>query len=253
MKLRGVGVLAAGLCLSSVSFAQGTDEFGAYGGKERRYGYESPQTAAFEARFGRYRPGVDNEFSGATPFQSTFGDDTRYSIGFEVDWQALRIPSLGTLGPGVGWGYTSFSADAFLSDGTGRASQETSLEIMPMYLVGVLRADVFAKEFSIPLVPYAKLGLGYALWWTGDGSGTSEDPNGFKGRGASYGLHYALGGMFLLDVLDRTSAVELDNAIGVNNTYFFFEWTVSTLDGFGGGDQMQVGSNSWTLGLALEI
>lgn len=253
MKRLRLGVFAAVLSASSVTFAQGTDEFGSYGGMERRYGYESPQNAAFEARFGRYQPGIDDEFSGATPFRSTFGDDSRYSIGFEVDWQALRIPSLGTLGPGVGWAYTSFSADAFLSDGTGRAAQETSLEIMPMYVVGVLRADVFAKQFSIPLVPYAKLGLGYAMWWTGDGSDGSVDDAGVKGRGASYGLHYALGGMFLLDVLDRTSAVEMDNAVGVNNTYFFFEWTVATLDGFGAGDQMQVGSNSWTLGLALEI
>ena len=237
---------------SGASLAQGTDEFGAYGGMERRRGYESPQHAAFEFRLGRYQPQIDNEFSGATPFESTFGNDTRFIIGFELDWQALRIPGLGTFGPGFGWGYTKFGADAFLSDGTGRAAQETTLEIMPMYVVGVLRADVFARELSIPLVPYAKLGLGYALWWTGDGSDTSEDDAGVKGRDASYGLHYALGGMLLLDALDRTSAVEMDNVTGVNNSYLFIEWTVSMLDGFGG-DQMNVGSNSWTLGLALEF
>ncbi|MEZ4220731.1 MAG: MXAN_2562 family outer membrane beta-barrel protein [Polyangiaceae bacterium] len=244
---------AAALLVCGAAKAQGTDEFGAYGGMERRYGYESPQNAAFEVRFGRYQPRIDEEFSGATPFETTFGNDTRFIIGFEVDWQALRLGDFASFGPGLGWGYTSFSADAFLSDGTGRAAQETSLEIMPMYLVGVLRVDALPKKLSVPVVPYAKLGVGYALWWVGDGEDTAVDDQGVKGRGSSYGLQWALGGMFLLDIIDRTSAVEIDNTTGVNNTYFFFEWTASVLDGFGAGDQMQVGSSSWTLGLALEI
>lgn len=250
---RAALIAAVVLSWAGTTSAQGTDEFGAYGGLERRHGYESPQNAAFELRFGPYTPDVDDEFSGAAPFAQTFGDDTRILVGIEVDWQALRIPMFGSLGPGVSWGYTRFGADALLADGSGqRSSQQTTLSIMPMTLVGVLRVDVLHREMGIPVVPYGKLGLGYALWWAGDGNGGSE-VDGVKGKGSSYGLHYAVGGMLGLDFIDRASAVEMDSSVGVNSTYFFFEWYRSQLDGFGSGDQMRVGSSTWALGLALEI
>lgn len=248
-----VGCAAAVACALSVrpSFAQGTDELGSYGGLERRHQMESPQNAAFELRFGPYKPEVDSEFNGARPFEDTFGSDNRYLVGIEVDWQALRIPSFGTFGPGFGWGYTKFSGDALLADGSGnRSAQTTTLNVMPMYAVGVLRVDVLARESYVPIVPYAKAGFGYALWWSSDGDGAAHGDDGTVGRGASYGPQFALGAMFLLDIIDRTSAVEIDTTTGVNNTYFFMEWYRSQL---GTGDQMKVGTNTWMLGLALEI
>jgi len=252
--MRAAFVLTATLALGLTSvpaFAQGVDEMGAYGGLEKRHQAESEQNAAFELRFGPYRPEVDSELGGATPFNDTFGSDKRYLIGIEVDWQALRIPKFGSVGPGVGWGYTRFGGDALLADGSGeRSAQETSLSIMPMYLVGVLRVDVLAKETVIPIVPYGKAGLGYALWWAGDGDGSAHAEDGTVGRGASYGFQFALGGMLLLDFIDRTSAVEMDVTTGVNNSYFFMEWYRSQL---GNGDQMKVGTNTWMLGLALEM
>ena len=179
--------LALGGAWSLPAYAQGTDEFGAYGGGDGRGRFESGQSLAVELRFGPYPPAVDEEFGGATPFADTFGNDTRFLFGFEVDWQLLRIPGFGSLAPGFGWGFTSFSADAPLADGTGLSDQETSLTIMPMYLVGVMRVDVLARETDIPLVPYAKLGVGYALWWVSDGADTAADPQGVSGEGASYG------------------------------------------------------------------
>jgi hypothetical protein len=252
-----VGLSLGAFTIVSPAFAQGTDELGAYGGSELRGQYQSPQNAAFELRFGPYKPEVDSEFAGATPFADTFGNDTRYLIGFEVDWQALRVPMFGTFGPGLGWGYTKFSADALLADGSGnRSAQKTTLTLMPMYLVGVLRVDVLARETPVPLVPYVKAGLGYALWWVGSGDERAyyEDPSSgdrIKGKGASYGFQYAIGGMLLLDSFDRSSAVSMDEMTGVNNTYFFLEWYRSMLGT--SGDQMAVGTNTWMLGLALEI
>jgi hypothetical protein len=245
-------LFAAALTFSTVpAFAQGVDALGAYGGRHEEGQYQSPQSAAFELRFGPYRPEVDSELGGPTPFADTFGNDNRYLFGIEVDWQALRIPKFGSFGPGVGWGYTHFGAKALLADGTGnRSAQDTTLSIMPMYLVGVLRVDVLAKETVIPFVPYAKAGFGYAMWWAGDGDGAAYDDNGNIGHGSSYGFQFALGGMLMLDFLDRTSAVEMDNSTGVNHTYFFLEWYRSQL---GTGDQMKVGTNTWVLGLTLEI
>ena len=248
------GLALAAALVSQPALAQGVDEFGAYGGLEDRKLQESGQSTAVEIRFGRYLPNVDDEFdNGATPYEDMFGNSDRFLLGVEVDWQALRIPYLGTLGPGLGWGMTKSSANSPFEDGTGVSGQKTTLSIMPAYLVGVLRADVIAKETLIPVVPYAKLGLGGALWWVGDGDETARTDDGVVGRGISYGYQFALGGMLLLDFFDPSAAVEADNSIGVNNSYLFGEWYYSDLGGFGSANKLQVGTNTWMVGLALEI
>jgi hypothetical protein len=235
-------------CLTA--HAQGVDDFGGYGAKRGQQS-ESKQEAAFELRIGRYRPEVDSQL-GSTPFETTFGSDSRYMFGAEVDWQLVRIPHFGTLAPGLGWGYTKFTAKAAYADGSGTSSSSTRLAIMPMYLVAVARADVLPREFKIPLVPYAKLGVGYGLWWSSDGQ-RSATYQGKTGRGASYGLTYALGAMFLLDVLDEDDAVSADGLTGINNSYIFAEWFRPQLDGFGSKSVLDIGSSSWLLGIALEI
>lgn len=238
---------------SSTASAQtrGVDEFGAYGPSLTRDG--SPQIAAMEIRFGAYNPRVDASVPNGTPYEDTFGSKTRFMVGFEGDWQALRIPHLGTLGPGLGWGYTRSSGYARLTSNLDERSDEsTSLTIMPIYLVAVLRADVFPREFGVPLVPYAKLGMGTALWWTSDGGETAYAGN-VKGTGISYGPQYALGGMFLLDVLDQQTARDADVSLGINHSYVFGEWYGSELDAFGSSKRMNVGANTWVVGLAFEF
>jgi hypothetical protein len=230
--------------------AQSTDEFGAYGTNTQNHG-ESPQSGAIEARFGRYIPQVDKSVPGA-PFKDVFGTKSRYMFGLEGDWQALRLPHIGTLGPGIGWGYTRATGNAHITATGLPSAEQTALSVMPFYLVGVLRADVFMREFGVPLVPYAKLGLGYALWWASDGGTTSRE-NGVLGRGVSYGPQYALGAMFLLDVLDQQTARDADNGLGINNSYVFAEWFDSELDAFGSKSKLNVGANSWVLGLAIEF
>jgi len=174
-------------------------------------------------------------------------------FGLEGDWQLLRIPHLGTFGPGLGWGYTRATGKARLTNMPGTLSAEqTALSVMPFYVVGVLRADVFARDFDIPLVPYAKLGVGYALWWASDG-GTTSRIDGVLGHGTSYGPQYGLGLMFLLDELDPQTARDADNSLGINNSYIFGEWYGSELDGFGSKTRMNVGANTWVIGLAIEF
>jgi hypothetical protein len=242
------------LGLAASSHAQGVDEFGRYGPPKART--ESPQNVAVELRVGRYIPAIDSEFDGqATPYQDMFGTDNRYSVGLEVDWQALRIPLIGTLGPGIGLQYTKSTASGFVTSSLGqpsptRSGEDTSLVIFPMYAVAVLRADYFARETPLPLVPYAKLGVGAAIWSINGGDGTAN-VQGTSGSGLSYGPQFALGGMLLLDAFDQTAAKEMDQNTGVNNSYFFLEWYVSHL-GIAN-DQMRVGTNTWVLGLALEI
>ena len=226
-------------------------DYSSYSPERKRF--ESPQRFALELRFGPYRPRIDTAFPQSRPFEKVFGDDNRVFFGVEFDWQALRIPNVGTLGPGFGWGYTHFGAPALLTGTNTPSAENTTLAVMPMYAVAVFRVDV-ARETQIPLVPYAKAGFGYALWWTGNDLGTSTR-DGVVGRGKSFGTQMALGGMLLLDNFDEHAASELDGEVGINNTYVFFEWMFSNLDNFGSSNPsaLRVGTSSWVLGLAFEM
>lgn len=246
-----LGALAL-LGAATPAAAQGTDELGPYA-RGAGVDYRSSKDMLIELRFGAYRPDVDSEFTnGQKPYETIFGDDTRFEIALEYDWQVLSIPYLGTLGPGLGIGYTTANADApFTADPSKRSAEETSLSLVPMYLVAVLRIDVFAREWSIPIVPYAKGGIGWAWWWS---SGAGTDASLPAPRGTSYGYQYAFGGMFLLDVLNEHSAAELDYQTSINHSYVFGEWYVSKLDGAGVfSDNLHVGTDTWMLGLAFEF
>ena len=219
----------------------------------------SPQNFAFELRFGSYAPQIDDDPRlHGRPYQVAFGGDRAAYFGLELDWQATRIPYLGTLGPGVSWGYVHKTATAAFAQGpnAGQPSgEQTHLTIMPMYAMAVLRIDVLMRELEIPLVPYLKAGLGYALWSATNDLGVSRSRDGVLGHGHSTGTHLAFGGMLLLDPLDRSAALGFDEEMGVNHSYLFFEWQMPSLNGQlpGAGTQMHVGTSSWVLGLALEF
>jgi hypothetical protein len=245
-RLLALLVVFASVAMASRARAQDDDY--RYRRVDRR-GYESPQRFAFELRLGPYRPNIDQAFPGKGPYETVFGTDRRVLVGVEFDWQVARIPMLGTIGPGFGIGYTNMSADARLQ-GTGElAAEQTSLTLLPTYAVGVLRIDTLARETSVPLVGYGKLGVGCGFYKTSNDVGT-------QAKGHTWGMHYALGAMFLLDSLDRSAAVQLDNDMGINNTYFYVEWMWARLDGFGKGQDpsvLNIGADTWMMGLAFEM
>ncbi len=226
-------------------------------GGSARSRYESSQHFALELRFSPYRPQIDTE-PGLTskPYETTFGTMPRLLFGGEFDWQALRIPHFGTVGPGLGVGYTNMSETAkLLRDGT-PSGDETSLDLWSFYTVAVLRVDVLWREFNIPFVPYAKAGLGLGLWQAGNTGGTAVAKVGqgtVEGKGYSFGTQLAVGMAFALDVLDRSASRSLDASVGINNTYVYGELYASTLNGIGQDHALRVGANSWTAGLAFEF
>lgn len=216
----------------------------------------SPQNFAIEARVALYNPQVDSDpgLHGATPFASTFGGSQRFEVAMEFDWQALRIPNVGTLGPGIAVGYTNANGIAQRIDGGQPPSAEsTTLEILPIYAVAVFRLDVLWRQAHIPLVPYAKAGLGEALWRASNTVGTSVAPNGVVGEGHSFGTQVAAGLAFNIGIFDPTSVRNLDEATGINNTYVFAEYMLSTLDGIGQSHVLFVGSDSFVFGLTFEF
>jgi hypothetical protein len=258
-------VAASIVAVAPAAFAQGDDRVDTLGALHHRT-YESPQHFAIELRLAPFfYPAVDSDPSlgGCTPFADVFGTGKSTLLSAEFDWQALRIPHVGTLGPGVGVGYATFSANAPLASATtgGRcltstsqsSGEQTSLNIYPFYAVAVFRVDGPWKDLGIPFVPYAKLGLGGAFWQATNTLGTSNY-NGEKGQGISLGAQLAIGIGFNLNVLDPAAAREFDETMGVNSTLLFAEWTDASLNGLGfQSDPLRVGGTMWTFGLAWEF
>jgi hypothetical protein len=240
-----------------------------------------PPKFAVELRFGPYLPSIDGEFSnGATPFNNVFGVDcsggagtvppmpapasvsARFYFGAEFDYLPIRIPYVGAVGPGVGWGYTSFSNSARFAGGPqlGQCSQETTtLTIMPMHASVVLRADELMRRTGVPLVPYGKFGFGLAWWRASTSTGTeicSPSTGGgcaasLNGTGLTPSLHFAAGLMLSLNFLDSSASSRLSENTGVKHAYLFGELysdklTLAT-------DVMHVGATSWVLGLAADL
>lgn len=251
-------VVASILGAAPAALAQGDDRVDTLGALHHHV-YESPQNFAIELRLAPFfYPNVDSDPSlgGCTPFMTVFGPGKTSLLSAEFDWQALRIPHLGTIGPGVAAGYTKMNAQATFTmehNGTTESGETTSLEIIPMYAVAVFRADVFWREAHVPIVPYAKVGLGYGIWRASNTLGTSV-ANGVTGTGGSLGTQLAAGVAFNLNPLDAYAAQNFDEAMGVNNTYVFGEVMRSDLSGLGiQSHALRVGESTWVLGLAIEF
>jgi hypothetical protein len=265
-------VLAAAvfvLASTSSGLALADDETGVLSSRHKTY--ESPQRFAIEVRLGPYYPRVDTNptlaQSGpyAGPYQQTFGTSARVEVAGEFDYQAYRIPGVGTIGPGISVGYTSASGLAPLlkpEGGQKFSAETTSLSIFPMYLVAVVRFDILDRQFHVPLVPYLKGGLGYALWQASNSAGTSvsstargAQTNGVLGEGHTWGTQLAVGLAIDLNFLDRRASVGFDNATGVNHTYIFGELMRADLSGIFQSEAhtLYVGDYTWMSGVAFEF
>lgn len=216
--------------------------------------FESPQHFELELRLAPYKADIDSDpaLNGATPYNNVFGSTPRILVGVEFDWQVLRIPHVGSLGPGVSVGYTSLSAPAKRVDNGQPSAENTSLDVYPMYLAAVFRLDVLNKDFGIPLVPYAKAGLGLAFWRAYNDLGTSST-GGSEGKGHTFGYHVAGGIGLDLNAFDRSAAHGFDENVGVNHTYIYGEWMFMALDGLGQSNALRVGTSTFVAGLALEF
>lgn len=220
--------------------------------------YESKQWFALEFRFAPYWPNIDSQpgLSG-NPYHTIFGNMPRLLFAAELDFQALRIPHFGSLGPGLSFGYTQMSAPAPIANMPGQVSSEnTNLEVYPFYLVAVLRVDVLQRDFKVPIVPYAKAGIAVTIWRSFTDTGTSCITTGGNQScavGATWGEEFALGGMLNLDWIDRRATSNLDQATGINHTYLFGEWMFANLDNFGSSKGLRVGTNTFCGGLAFEF
>lgn len=251
--------------------------------KDRPRTNEHPGSFAAELRFGPYWPQVDNEFDSAPgPYEKVFDNDPQFYFGLEADWLPLRIPYVGAIGPGIGWGFTSASGRSLATDDAPveepvegedapEIEEDATLTIMPMHVSVVARFDELMLRTGIPIVPYAKFGLGFATWSASNPTGASivgpgctasdaeksSDEREAKGcvigSDTTWGFHMALGGAISLNWIEPRSANNLYESVGIGHLYIFGEWMNAMLNGIGSRQQMRVGSSTFVTGLAADF
>ena len=239
--------LAAALWAPLALATDDTDVFGPVA--EKHAGYKpSEQELAFEFRLGPYLPAL-----AATPaFADELERKHRVMLGFEADWQALRLTDILNFGPGAGAGYTRLSNTGNGGDPPTAANQySASLKIFTQWVWAVLRVDVLQQKYQIPFVFYGKLGAARASWWSHNrlSYNNSED---LHDSGSAQGLAWAAGAMFDLGCLEPNRAQRMDSISGVNHMYLFWEWYQFKLDDFGRGAN-QLGDSTWALGWAADM
>jgi hypothetical protein len=248
-----VGLIAAAILLAS---APASAQLVVQGANPR---FGSPQRFALELRLGPYSPEIDEEFGGAkTPHEDYFGDDNRLMFQVEFDWQLYRHPAVGSVGIGASAGFFRETASSPFTAGDDpnaqRSGDKSRLSLFPLAALAVYRADQMWRLWTIPLVPYGKLGLNYTFWNIYDGNDlVAEDTRGGRGRGGTLGWQAALGLSLVLDIVDLGSARELDSETGINHTHLFVEAVKYEASGLGQKNRLHVGDTTWLAGLMFEF
>lgn len=196
----------------------------------------SDELFAVEFRVGPYQPDMgDND-----AFNAFFSGDKGPLLALELDVIAYRIPDAIYFGVGGGIGWMNFTGKTRNTEG-GQTSEETSIEIVPLNLLAVMRIDALPRKLSVPLIFTGKIGYQWASWSTE--SGGQSDESGFS-VGLLWGLQLGLD----LDTFEPAAARNMDEEWGINHSFLFFE-----LFGFETtGKSLPVGDDlAWTAGLGF--
>ena len=228
--------------------------------------YSSDQWFMLEIKLGPYSPDVDGQLegSGYAPYDDMFGGNGLMVKG-ELDVEFWR--PFGTLAVGGEIGWFSKEGKALTDNGSSttpsssstRTAGDTSINLVPLALLLVYRADFLWERWSVPVIPYAKIGFNYTFWWItkGDGStasatdkttGDTEDA-----KGGTFGWQVNAGLSVLLDVFEPKAAKNMDQETGINHVYLFFEFTHIDADNFGSDTALSVGDTTYQGGLAFEF
>src|SRR3569623_189543 len=174
-------------------------------------------------RAGPYTPQLDAQLgvynNGKGPYQAMFGN---YAIMPMLDVDRVLWKRVGQLGVGLSAGYMGKSAHAWAA-GTSpsdpdrmRSSGDTNkFRLIPLTATAVYRFTYLDDEYGIPLVPYARAGLAYYIWWISAPSGdfASVCQNGGQppctkntAAGASLGVVGSIGLAIRAERIDSSAA-----------------------------------------------
>lgn len=191
----------------------------------------SPMWFAFELKLGPYQPKYPS-------FEATFDDDRGWLLDTEVDFTLYRIPYVGQLNAGIGWGWADYQAKSIVLPGDQKTGEDTEFTIYPMSGLAVLRIDSLARYTVIPLTFAAKIGYQAVRYKITKGSETVED-------GFNHGIRWGAQAALELDLIDRKATRRLDDDFGINHTFLLFEYF--------GSETESTGARSFQFGLGLQF
>lgn len=198
--------------------------------------FASPERFTLTLNVGMYEPG-----SGGGAFDAVYGGDSGPFVGAEFHGLIYRIPYIGPIGAGIGFGWARYEGAACVDpECTTRSDETDSLTLWPLTGMVSLRIDVLAREFNVPLVFTPKVGLD-VIFFNNESGGDS------LGSGTSVGLRWAIEAALELDFLDRRAARALDEEWGINHSFVFFQLFGSTA----GGTPAMGDPLAWTAGLGF--
>lgn len=199
------------------------------------HSFVSPEHFGVEFRVGPYHP----DMGGTNDFDAFFVDDNGALFALELDVVAWRVPDILYLGAGGGIGWMNFDGKTIAQSGQ-RSSEETSFEMIPLNLLGVLRFDALARQLSVPFIVTGKLGYQWMNWSTDSGGRSNAS-------GWSVGLLMAGQLALDLDFFEPSAARSMDEEWGINHSFLFFELMKFSPSKA----SLPVGDTTWTIGLGF--
>jgi hypothetical protein len=221
-------------------------------------------------RVGPYVPGIDAQIDMpigqyAGPYEHMFGS---YAILPMLDIERFFIRSYGQLGAGISVGYMGKKARAWLADSDPmdpnreRTSGDyNKFRLFPFSLNATYRLTYFDDNYGVPLVPYARAGLAYYVWWItapdGDFAESCKGPqtdgcSTTKAAGASLGFVGSIGLAIRAERIDASAARSMRES-GIEHAGFYAEYSLGKVDGFGSEKKLSVGDATWFAGVDFEF
>jgi hypothetical protein len=222
-------------------------------------------------RVGPYVPGIDAQLDQPTgkydgPYEQMFGG---YSILPVVDIERFFFRGFGQAGVGVSLGYMGKKARAWQAGSDPNDAMRPRAEgdkntfrLFPLTVSAVYRFTYLDDEFGIPVVPYARAGLGYYVWWivapNGDFAsscktgGDAMDCAKTTAAGASLGFVGSIGLAIRAERIDEAAARSMRES-GIEHAGFYGEYSVGKVDGFGSDKKLSVGDATWFAGVDFEF
>jgi hypothetical protein len=209
-------------------------------------------------KIGPYTPDVDSEFmSSPGPYERMYGGAAIMGL---IDVERFFLFPLGQIGVAGSLGFAQKTANAFTMcpatdpDCDTRADgDKTSFRLMPMSLGAVYRFTFFDDQWHVPVVPYARAGLSYYLWWITAPDGSVSEIEGDRALGGTLGWQGSLGLAIRAERLDPQSARSLRNDLGIEHAGFYGELMYADVGGFGAEGKLQVGALTWFGGVNFEF
>jgi hypothetical protein len=213
-------------------------------------------------RVGPYTPQIDAQLGGMSPgpYQQMYGGAAVMPM-LDVDRVLWR--RFGQVAVGVNIGYMQKSAHAWVIGSSPtdpnrpRSPGDTnSFHLIPMALTAAYRFTYLDDEWGVPIVPYARAGAAYYLWWMIDPNGNfsqvcSMSGCGNKAYGASIGLQGSLGIAVRAERVDASAAQSMRDS-GIYHAGFYAEVSTAQV-GFGSAKKLAVGDTTWFAGIDFEF